>query len=83
MAKQENDDILYSLFQDKTSGKLHLYEGEKTTNGCTAINDSICSQAKRSNAEKKWGFICKNEDQARIECAEIGRAVCGNCVKNL
>jgi len=36
----------------------------------------------KEESEKKI-FACKDENEARKRCAEIGRDVCGVCVSNL
>lgn len=53
-----------------------------TPEGCTSGNISICKMMKKEESEKNI-FACKNEDEARNECARNGRDVCGVCVSNL
>ena len=74
---------VYTLKERKDSGELHLFEGEmENDDQCTSNAWSLCSSMDKteSNGNK---FACLTEDEARKECAEIGRDVCGNCIKTL
>ena len=76
--------MLYTLKEDKDSGELHLFETttDANNNTCTPKRKSICKKMIEKN-KKKNIFECRSEAKARIECASIGRRVCGNCVSHL
>ncbi len=74
----------YTLKKRKDTQELHLFEGDmKPEGGCMSSKTSICGGMEYSEGEKQNLFQCKSEDQIRIECAAIGRAVCGTCVSHL
>lgn len=75
---------LYTLVKRKQSGELHLFESVINDDSkCEATSNlSVCS-AMNINQKGEAVFTCLVEDDARKECAKVGRAVCGNCVKNL
>jgi hypothetical protein len=74
---------VYTLKKDKDTDELHLFEGKMTeSDKCTSSELSICRKMKKTqNAANQ--FACKDENVARIKCANIGRAVCGICVSHL
>lgn len=72
----------YTLKKKNDTEEFHLFKGEMTEKGCTSINISICEMMQKKDSEKNI-FACKTENDARIECAKIGREVCGVCVSNL
>lgn len=76
--------MLYSLIEMKNTGELHLFESGKSLalGVCMKEKDSICGRMTISD-KVRIIFECKNEDDARLECAKIGRAVCGTCVSHL
>lgn len=75
--------IVYTLKEREDTGELHLFEATPSTPGhCTPRNTSIC-EAMNNSESIRVIFACKTEEEARKKCAEIGREVCGNCVKNL
>ena len=61
----------------ENTGELHLFEGEFTQESCTVENKSICGQMLNSDNDGA-SFKCLDEDKARIQCASIGKSVCGN-----
>jgi len=75
--------IAYLLKMKSNTGELHLFEAKVTGDKkCISNYTSICGKMiKLESSENK--FVCKDEDTARIICAEIGRTVCGNCVSHL
>jgi len=72
----------YTLKRIKNTEELHLFKGEFTEEDCTAGQFSLCGQISKDDSDGNI-FACKTEEQARIECAKIGRKVCGTCVSNL
>lgn len=72
----------YTLKKKKETNEYHLFKGVMSLNGCSSEQKSLCEMMNKSeSAGNKFG--CKNEDDARTECAKIGRAVCGVCVSQL
>lgn len=73
----------YILKQKKETEELHLFRGTFTAeNRCTSEAISICGKMQKSESAGNK-FACKTEDEARRECADIGRQVCGICVSHL
>nr|WP_163503602.1 hypothetical protein [Halomonas socia] len=76
----------YTLKVNEDTGEQHLFKGEMLPRDpkykCSSQRLSICEKMKKENSSgNKFG--CLNEDEARIECAKIGREVCGTCVSHL
>lgn len=76
----------YTLKKHKTTGELHIFEGEMTPNHpdhqCKSPSLSICEKMRKTDSTKNI-FACATEGQARIKSANIGRSVCGVCVSHL
>ena len=73
----------YTLKEDNSTGEYHLFKGKFTEeNKCTSTQSSICKGMDKSESAANI-FSCLDEDEARIECAKIGREVCGTCVSDL
>ncbi|WP_404380981.1 hypothetical protein [Caenispirillum salinarum] len=76
-------DIVYTLKEMAETEELHLFEATPAPDGkCTPKPKSICGAMKKGDSVANK-FACKDEDDARMECARIGRDVCGNCVRHL
>jgi len=74
---------LYTLKEDKDTRELHLFRAKPTVkNKCKPNIDSICTVMNKNQSVRNV-FACLSEDDARLKCAEIGREVCGNCVRHL
>jgi hypothetical protein len=76
----------YTCKRDKDTNELHLFEGDMKPHdkqySCTSKSSSVCKKmAKTQSAENI--FTCKDEQEAREECAGLGRHVCGTCVSHL
>jgi hypothetical protein len=73
---------VYTLKNNKFTEELHLFEAtmNKDNKKCTPKNESLCGAMNKKDSVGN-SFACYSEDKARKECAEIGRAVCANCVK--
>ena len=75
--------IVYTLKEHEDTNEFHLFETkihfDKTR---TQKSISIC---KKMNQKESIGnkFEVLREANARLKCAEIGRKVCGNCIRNL
>lgn len=74
----------YTLKMHEETGESHLFKGKMNVGrpGCTASRQSIC-QKMTSSETLVQKFTCKNEDDARLLCAKVGRAVCGICTSHL
>ncbi|MDP1978290.1 hypothetical protein [Undibacterium sp.] len=72
----------YTLKKDGDTDELHLFEGDMKDKGCTSAPKSICKKMDRGENAANI-FACYDENKARIECAVMGRAVCGVCVSHL
>ena len=76
----------YTLKKHKETAELHLFEGEMTLNNpnhkCTSDNTSVCKKMKKTDSKVNV-FSCVKEQEARGQCAELGREVCGICVSHL
>jgi len=72
----------YTLKMKKDTQEYHLFKGKMTDKACTSSDTSICEKMSKSESAKNV-FACKDENSARIECAKIGREVCGICVSHL
>lgn len=67
----------------KGTSELHLFVGTPISNStCTASQKSICQKMDRTESIEQR-FICKDEKEARLLCAQIGRGVCGICLSDL
>lgn len=75
---------LFSLLKRKDTGVLHLFHSRLNGNACLVQSPhiSICHRMSLNESESTV-FSCEDEDTARIECAKLGRVVCGTCVSNL
>jgi hypothetical protein len=73
----------YTLKRKKDTKELHLFKGKSNPDGgCTSGQISICKKMEKSESEGNV-FACKDETEARIKCAQEGRAVCGICASSL
>lgn len=72
----------YTLKKRKGTKEMHLFEGDFNEEPCTSKAESICHKMKKSESIGNV-FQCLDEQEAREECAEIGRPVCGDCVSRL
>lgn len=76
----------YSLKKRKDTAEFHLFEGEflsdKTKCNTHLTKKSVCKEMNQNESEKNI-FVCQDENQARLHCAEKGREVCGTCVSHL
>lgn len=76
----------YSLKEMKNTGELHLFKGEMYPPGgefkCWTAKKSICQKMLKEESSRNV-FACMTEQQAREQCASVGRAVCGVCVSSL
>jgi hypothetical protein len=76
---------VYTLKKRGDTGELHLFEAteSKTEPGkCTPAAICVCRKMKSSESTGNF-FACKDEADARKECARAGREVCGPCVSHL
>ncbi|WP_415887532.1 hypothetical protein [Providencia rettgeri] len=76
----------YTLKKHPETGQYHLFEGklnpENSDTKCTSESWSICEKMKWVSGHK--GISCEtNEATVRLECAKIGRDVCGACISSL
>ncbi len=75
---------VYCLKEKKTSGECHLFECEMNSDSsCSCNQKSVCKKMEGKERIGENIFSCKSEKTTRIEVAEIGRRVCGNCVSHL
>ena len=76
----------YTLKKHAQTGEVHLFIGRfnppNSPTKCTSSGVSICKKMKFADSERNV-FGCLKEGEARIKCAEVGRAVCGICVSSL
>ena len=76
-------ETVYTLKENKNTNEYHLFKATMNLdNKCTPSLNSICKEMSKDNS-KGNKFACLNEKDARLECAKIGRKVCGTCVSNL
>lgn len=75
--------IVYTLKKKKDTEELHLFEAAMNLdNSCSPEYNSICKKMNKNESSANI-FTCQTENNARIECAKIGRLVCGTCVSHL
>jgi hypothetical protein len=72
----------YTLKEKKDTREYHLFKGTFTQNGCTSKEKSICEKMDKSESIRNV-FTCQDEDTTRLNCANIGREVCGICISHL
>lgn len=76
----------YTLKKHEDTGELHLFKGKMLPNDpkykCDSQGLSICERMEKKNSSGNK-FVCYDEGEARVECARIGREVCGTCVSHL
>lgn len=73
--------IVYTLKQNPITSEYHLFEATPTIDRkCTPQPKSMCGIMKNI---ANYKFACKSEKDTFIECAKLGRLVCGNCMKEL
>lgn len=74
---------VYTLKKKKDTEELHLFRAKPAPdNKCTPEKESICKRMEKSESSENV-FACQSEDEARKECAKIGRKVCGICISHL
>ena len=74
---------VYTARKRKDTEEIHLFEGTMVAlNKCTTGDVSACGGMGKSEGVATQ-FQCKGAKDARLECARIGRAVCGTCVSTL
>ena len=74
-------EILYTLKQNPKTLEYHLFEATPAEGtSCTPSKKSMC---KSMDYVKGFKFACSDEKEAFAECTELGRKVCGNCMKEL
>jgi hypothetical protein len=72
----------YTLKKMEDTDELHLFEGTFSEEPCTSGSNSLCRKMTKNDSAGNV-FMCYPEDNARIECAKIGRKVCGVCISKL
>lgn len=73
----------YTLKKKKDTKELHIFKGDFTEGKkCNSEASSICNKMIKSESAGNK-VACKNASEMRLECAQIGRAVCGSCVSHL
>jgi len=73
--------IVYTLKQHPRTNEYHLFEATPLENNeCRPNKKSMCEMMENVNGFK---FACRTEKEAFLKCAELGRQVCGNCMKEL
>lgn len=73
----------YSFLKKQNTEEKHIFEGDFTTNSCTAENSSICKKATQNQGNWVSNATCLTDQKAREKAAELGRSVCGTCVSHL
>ena len=73
--------VVYTLKEHPRTGEYHLFESTPNDYGsCSASKKSMCKAMDWVEGNK---FACKSEKETFFKCAELGREVCGNCMKEL
>jgi len=65
----------YTLIKCKDTKEYHLFKGKSSKSICKKMSQPC------ENIEHKFSY--KDEDEARLKCAEVGRKVCGICISHL
>lgn len=74
---------VYTLKKKKDTEELHLFRATPAPdNKCIPESQSICKKMDKNESSENR-FACQSETDARLECAKIGRQVCGTCVSHL
>ncbi|WP_294959748.1 hypothetical protein [uncultured Flavobacterium sp.] len=73
----------YSFLKRNSTEEKHIFEGEFTTESCTAPTLSICQKANKNQGTWITGSTCLTEQSAREKAGAIGKSVCGICVSHL
>lgn len=74
------DDKVYALNLLRDKEEFHLFEYDYPEEGMPA--KSVCEKMDvrdRSNTV----FVDKDEEEARLGCAKVGRRMCGVCISHL
>ncbi|PHR58995.1 MAG: hypothetical protein COA44_02270 [Arcobacter sp.] len=72
---------VYTLKEHPRTEEYHLFMATPQPEGkCTPEKKSMCRAMDNIKGSK---FACKDEKTAFIECAKLGKSVCGNCMKEL
>lgn len=72
---------IYTLKEHPRTGEYHLFEATPAPEDrCTPEKKSMCELM---DTVKGNIFACKSEKEAFLECAKLGKKVCGNCMKEL
>lgn len=75
---------LYSIRLDMKTGEYHLFKSNTAHLGGCVENESlsICKEVKQTDCEYAK-MKCLHENEARNQCAYLGRKVCANCIGDL
>ena len=73
--------VVYTLKEHPRTGEYHLFEStRKDDDSCSTSEKSMCKAMDWVEGSK---FACESEKETFFKCAELGREVCGNCMKEL
>lgn len=74
---------VFTARKKNDTDEIHLFEGTMQPDGkCHTGARSVCERMARGEGVD-MPFQCKDDTVARMECAKLGRAVCGTCVSTL
>jgi hypothetical protein len=64
--------------------QVHIFEGYfHLDNSCDAAPESICKKVQLDHGKWYDDDVCISPEAARLRAAQIGKAVCADCVKRL
>lgn len=75
-----SNDKLYALNLLRDKEEFHLFEYDSPKQGMPA--KSVCEKMDVQDRANTV-FVDKEEEEARLGCAKIGRRMCGVCVSHL
>lgn len=71
----------YLLRRKKTTNEIHIF-ATNSPSLCDAVLMSQCNKISRDETENVHSF-CASDSETRMQSANIGRPVCGQCVATL
>lgn len=76
--------ISYSFFEFESTGEIHIYQGEFTSEcGCVIKNIPICKGNFRTNNNSNIIKLCLKIDIAKKIAISIGEIICEDCLLGL
>lgn len=71
----------YSFIEQTGTGRVHVFEGEITSEDCAFTIKSMCEAMSLKEDESRQLSICMDENEAKLEADSNAEVVCEACLK--